>query len=125
MPPPKLQWLGPPGIFLPRELLPHGITIKRRVEHVAERPVLVEPAAHLLPRHRAGGRRDVTVHHARPLQSSLPLGRIADGAGHIGSPDGAKRNPGPPVPLARPFPDYASLHPGYGAFADDDARGSA
>jgi len=23
-----------------------------------------------------------------------------------------------------PFPDYASLHPGYGAFADDDTRGS-
>src|SRR5258708_974879 len=82
MPPPKLQWLGPPGtittsslwarilsrsaaapgIFLPRELLPHGIAIKRRAEHVAERPVLVEAAAHLLPRHRAGGTKTVDVH---------------------------------------------------------------
>src|ERR1035437_4612001 len=29
------------------------------------------------------------------------------------SPDGAKRNPGSVHPQARPFPDFASLHPGY------------
>src|SRR5260370_17508608 len=51
-----------PGILLRRKLLPHGIAIKRRAEHVAERPVLVEAAAHLLPRHRAGGRKTVDVH---------------------------------------------------------------
>src|SRR3981189_22548 len=28
------------------------------------------------------------------------------------SPDGAKRNPGPPSPVATPLPDYAALHPG-------------
>jgi hypothetical protein len=29
------------------------------------------------------------------------------------SPDGAQRNPGTMVQLARPIPDYAALHPGY------------
>src|SRR6266487_1249742 len=31
------------------------------------------------------------------------------------SPGGAKRNPGSAYPLVIPFPDFASLHPGYGA----------
>src|SRR5215470_13369985 len=76
-----IEFMGPhlvaqrriaPGIFLRRKLLPHGIAIKRRVEHVAEWPVLIEPAAHLLPWHCAGRSRDVDVHSEHPAIVARP-----------------------------------------------------
>src|SRR5690242_17637362 len=57
-----------PGIFSLRELLIDGVAIKRRVVHVAERAVLVEAIAHLLPGEGTGRQRHGHIHFTQSLQ---------------------------------------------------------
>jgi len=43
----------------------------------------------------------------------------------VGSPDGAKRNPGSPSRASQPHPDFAALHPGYARYYEQHATAMA
>src|SRR5262245_50401266 len=70
----------------------------------------------LRPPHRARGQ----GHEGGPGALSNNTGGAALASG---SPDEAQRNPGQRCDTARPLPDYASLHPGYGHYKHK-SRGS-